>query len=88
MTHALKIEPLTRESFAPFGDVIDVDGAAHITINQGFAQRCDGQAKIDVASEGGAVNVSLFTAQPRPAPIYLRPADAAPARDRGPVILP
>ena len=28
------------------------------------------------------------SAQPRPAPIYLRPADAAPARDRGPVILP
>ncbi|MDO5641330.1 MAG: tRNA (adenosine(37)-N6)-threonylcarbamoyltransferase complex dimerization subunit type 1 TsaB [Paracoccus sp. (in: a-proteobacteria)] len=26
--------------------------------------------------------------QPRPAPLYLRPADAAPARDRGPVILP
>ena len=27
------------------------------------------------------------TPHPRPAPIYLRPADAAPARDRGPVIL-
>ena len=25
---------------------------------------------------------------PRPAPLYLRPADAAPARDRGPVMLP
>lgn len=25
---------------------------------------------------------------PRPAPIYLRPADAAPAKDRGPVMLP
>lgn len=25
---------------------------------------------------------------PRPSPIYLRPADAAPARDRGPVMLP
>lgn len=25
---------------------------------------------------------------PRPAPVYLRPADAAPARDRGPAILP
>ena len=24
----------------------------------------------------------------RPSPIYLRPADAAPARDRGPVMLP
>ncbi len=27
-------------------------------------------------------------AQPRPAPLYLRPADAAPARDAAPVILP
>ena len=26
--------------------------------------------------------------QPRPAPLYLRPADAAPARDTGPAILP
>ena len=29
----------------------------------------------------------LGTEQPRPAPIYLRPADAAPARDSGPLIL-
>ncbi len=29
----------------------------------------------------------LGTPQPRPAPIYLRPADAAPARDSGPLIL-
>ncbi|WBU53397.1 tRNA (adenosine(37)-N6)-threonylcarbamoyltransferase complex dimerization subunit type 1 TsaB [Paracoccus sp. SCSIO 75233] len=26
--------------------------------------------------------------QPRPAPLYLRPADAAPSRERGPVMLP
>lgn len=30
----------------------------------------------------------LGTPQPRPAPLYLRPADAAPARDAAPVILP
>ena len=71
MTRMLTIEPLTRENFAPFGDVIDAEGAAHVTINQGFARRCDGQAKIDVASEGGSVNVSLFTARPRPAPIEI-----------------
>ena len=71
MTRLLKLEPLTRAAFAPFGDVIDAEGAAPITINQGFAQRCDGQARIDVGSEGGAVNVSLFTAQPRPAPIEI-----------------
>jgi len=28
-----------------------------------------------------------MAALPRPAPVYLRPADAAPARDRGPLIL-
>ena len=71
MTRLLKIEPLTREAFAPFGDVIDAEGAKHITINQGFARRCDGQAGIDVANEGGAVNVSLFAAQPRPTPIEI-----------------
>jgi len=71
MTRLLTIEPLTRAAFAPFGDVIDADGARHVVINQGFAQRCDGQARIDVANEGGAVNVSLFAAQPRPAPIAI-----------------
>ena len=71
MRRTLNIEALTRESFAPFGDVIDAEGVAHITINQGFARRCDGQAKIDVVREGGSVNVSLFTARPRPAPIEI-----------------
>ncbi|MDO5605717.1 MAG: tRNA (adenosine(37)-N6)-threonylcarbamoyltransferase complex dimerization subunit type 1 TsaB [Paracoccus sp. (in: a-proteobacteria)] len=41
----------------------------------------------------GIARIALIRArsgqpQPRPAPIYLRPADAAPARDRGPQILP
>lgn len=71
MTRALEIEALTRDAFAPFGDVIDAEGARHITINQGFARRFDGQARIDVATQGGGVNVSLFTAQPRPAPIEI-----------------
>ena len=80
MTRALDIEALTRDAFAPFGDVIDAEGARHITINQGFARRCDGQARIDVATQGGSVNVSLFTAQPRPAPSHGR--TAPPSGDR------
>jgi ureidoglycolate lyase len=71
MTRAIAVEPLTREAFAQFGDVIDADGLRAIAINQGFAQRWDGQANIDVARGGGAVNVSLFEAQPRPAPIEI-----------------
>ncbi len=72
MTRTIPLETLTREAFAAFGDVIDAAGAQAIAINQGFAQRCDGQAKIDVAMQGGAVNVSLFTAQPRPRPIEIK----------------
>ena len=31
--------PLTREAFAPFGDVIETEGAHHYPINQGTTER-------------------------------------------------
>lgn len=68
----LRPVPLTREAFAPFGEVIEMAGAAHYTINQGFTERFNDLAFIDVASEGGATNVSLFLAQPRADPIEIR----------------
>jgi len=71
MTRRIAIEALTRSAFAQFGDVIDTADMRSIAINQGFAQRWDGQARIDVASGGGVVNVSLFEAQPRPQPIEI-----------------
>ena len=64
--------PLTREAFAPFGDVIEMEGSASITINQGFAQRFNDLAHVDVAMEGGATNVSLFLGTPRPLPIAIK----------------
>jgi ureidoglycolate lyase len=68
----LPITPLTREAFAPFGDVIDMEGAAPVTINQGFAERFNDLAAVDVMAEGGLTNVSLFLGQPRPQPIAIR----------------
>jgi ureidoglycolate lyase len=65
----MRVEPLTPQAFAPFGDVIDWRPERAKTINQGFAQRCDGLGRIDVATQGGDVNVSLFYAQPRSTPI-------------------
>ena len=65
----LPIAPLTKEAFAPFGEVVEADGALVKAINQGFATRCDGLASVDVGAEGGVVNISLFVAQPRPQPI-------------------
>ena len=68
----LKPEPLTKAGFAPFGDVIEMDGAKHFPINQGFAERFNDLANVDVATGGGAVNVSMVTAIPRPLPIAIK----------------
>ena len=68
----LRPEPLTRASFAAFGDVIEMEGASHVTINQGFAQRFNDLAQVDVSLEGGATNVSLFLGQPRPLPVAIK----------------
>ena len=68
---AIEIEPLTKVAFARFGDVVETDGAERIGINQGFAERVNGLASIDVAAEGGAVNISLFAARARPQPIVI-----------------
>jgi ureidoglycolate lyase len=68
----IAIEPLTKAAFAPFGDVVEAAGAERIRINQGFAERADGLARIDVATDGGSVNVSLFGAKARPRPIAVK----------------
>lgn len=64
--------PLTSEAFRPFGEVIEMEGAAHFTINQGFTERFNDLAFVDVTAEDGSPNVSLFLAQPRPEPIAIR----------------
>jgi ureidoglycolate lyase len=66
----MKIEALTKQAFAPFGDVIEMDGVNPREINQGFAQRFNDLATIDVSD--GQTNVSLFTTMPRPSPIAIK----------------
>ncbi len=68
----MKIEILTKEAFAPFGDVVEIEGAQHYTINQGFAERFNNLANIDVNRQGGEVNVSIFTVISRPKPIGIK----------------
>ncbi|MEA3117600.1 MAG: ureidoglycolate lyase [Paraburkholderia sp.] len=64
----LAIEPLTREAFAPFGDVIELEGARRIPINQGTTMRFHDLARIDVAHRGGRPLLNLFRAEPRELP--------------------
>ena len=67
-TLPLRPEPLTREAFAPFGDVIEAsDAVRHFTINCGNTERYHDLAHID-PGEGGRVIVSIFRGQPRSLP--------------------
>ena len=69
---ALRPVPLSKGAFAAFGEVIEIDGMQSRSINQGFAERFSDLAHVDVAAEGGKVNVSIVTANPRPAPIAIK----------------
>jgi len=68
----LAIEPLTRAAFAPFGDVIELEGAKQIPINLGTTIRYHDLAKVDVTDEGGRALVNLFRGQPRALPFEVR----------------
>ncbi|KVP63543.1 ureidoglycolate hydrolase [Burkholderia ubonensis] len=69
--HILHVERLTRDAFAPFGDVITLDGARHFPINGGTTERFHDLATIDVCEDGGRPLVSVFRAQPRALPIAI-----------------
>ena len=56
----MKIEKLTREAFAAFGDVITKEGAHHYPINEGTTERYHDLAQIDVADSHGRPLVSLM----------------------------
>jgi ureidoglycolate lyase len=68
----LAIEPLTREAFALFGDVIELEGAKQIPINLGTTIRYHDLAKVDVTDENGRALVNLFRGQPRTLPFEVK----------------
>jgi ureidoglycolate lyase len=67
----MKIEKLTRDAFAPFGDLITLAGARHYPINDGSAERFHDLALIDVADQGGKPLLSVFRGKPRPLPFEI-----------------
>lgn len=68
----LSVEPLTKQAFAPFGEVVETEGLTPLSINQGYAARYNDLANIDVGADGGQINISWFVASARPAPIAIR----------------
>ena len=68
---ALKISKISRAAFAPFGEVIMLDGAQQFAINEGTSQRFNALATADTSAQNGQTILSLFRAQPRTLPLKI-----------------
>lgn len=58
----IPLEPLTRAAFAPFGDVIEKEGATSFETNQGTAVRYHDLAHLELMQNSGRALVSVFEA--------------------------
>ncbi|AXK38060.1 ureidoglycolate lyase [Crenobacter cavernae] len=56
---ALKLELLTKDAFAPFGDVIQIDGSEWFPINNGTTKRFHNLGRVEVTGEGGLPIISM-----------------------------
>ncbi|PPB82136.1 ureidoglycolate lyase [Albidovulum inexpectatum] len=62
----IRVEPLTADAFAPFGDVLEARGPS-LLINQGMCHRFHDLARLDFGVDGRA-GISIFQARPRALP--------------------
>jgi len=62
---------LTRENFAPFGDVIEIGGDNHYPINGGKAERYHALATADATGSNASVLISMVRGTPYAFPLKL-----------------
>ena len=68
----LQAERLTRDAFAPFGDVIQVDDVAEaFPINGGTTMRYHDQCRVEILGQDARPAISIFRSQPYIPPITL-----------------
>ncbi|MDH0030114.1 MULTISPECIES: ureidoglycolate lyase [unclassified Acinetobacter] len=56
----IQIQPLTQESFAPFGDVIEKENRDCFPINNGLTERYHALSLAQVSGDNVAVGMSIF----------------------------
>lgn len=71
MNTVIVARPLTREAFAPFGDVIDTTGDNHYPINEGKCERHHALARAEAGGPNGHVIINLFKGTPYSFPLQL-----------------
>jgi ureidoglycolate lyase len=65
------IEPLGRDAYAAFGQVIAADGAAHYPINGGMTDRYNDLAPIELGGPGARPMISIARGRPYALPLTL-----------------
>jgi ureidoglycolate lyase len=74
----IRIEPLTRAAFAPFGDVIEAEGADHHPINAGMCERYHDLASVEIAGPNARQLISIAVCQPYILPLTLKMVERHP----------
>ncbi len=74
----VKIEPLTSAAFAPFGDVIETEGAAHYPINAGMCERYHDLARVQIAGPDSRPLISIGIGKPYSLPLELKMVERHP----------
>lgn len=69
MSTVIKTEPLTAESFAPYGEVLDASGDPDKLINQGRCGRFHDKAQLDFSD--GRAGISIFKGETETLPLEL-----------------
>lgn len=67
----LDIKPLTKDAFAPYGDVISVAENDYFLINDGSTERYHDLAKVDLLNSGRAL-INIFRATPLQYPLNIK----------------
>jgi len=74
----ITIEPLTREAFAPFGQVISIEGSDHYLINGGKTERYNDLARVELGGAHARPLISIFRGQPYALPLDLKMVERHP----------
>ncbi|SDG51723.1 ureidoglycolate lyase [Pelagibacterium luteolum] len=64
-------QPLTKEAFAPFGQILTTEGAHHYPINNGMTERFHDLANVELGGENPRPLISIFRGQPYALPLAL-----------------
>ena len=78
MENKIVARPLTGEEFAPFGEVIEKEGAAQFGINDGLCTRFHDLATIEFSGSAAKPLLSIFSSKPRPLPLELNMVERHP----------